>query len=220
MRPIVRLGDVSRSGSLDPAQVPGDKEVVLMRRLIIALVVIAVAVAGAYSFSLLRGGDDDVVSPQLVASLEDVFSVIPAASGDSDLEQMRSLLGPPDAFTLMLEPQEGGEQVRREEWYYYDLLSVFEFADGKLVANLPLEKTQSLLIVPLQYDPADFQLGTTWQEVARKLSNPGELQSYELEEEFDLAVTYYVGAQLLLAFDDEGLLFYVETLPLEAEAIE
>ncbi len=97
---------------------------------------------------------------------------------------------------------------------------MFEFADGKLVASLPLDEIQGLLVVPRRYDPADFQLGTTWQEVARTLDNPGELQSYELEEGYELQVTYYVGAQLLLAFDDDGLLFYMEALPLETGATE
>ncbi len=159
-------------------------------------------------------------SPEVVASLAAALSGLPPASGDSDLEQMRSLMGPPDAFSLMLEPQDGAAPVRREEWYYYEIATVFEFADGKLVANLPLDENQGLLVVPLRYDPADFQLGATWQEVARTLDNPGELQSYELEEGYELEVTYYVGAQLLLAFDDDGLLFYMESLALETGATE
>ncbi|MEE8472262.1 MAG: hypothetical protein V3S82_03730, partial [Dehalococcoidia bacterium] len=154
-------------------------------------------------------------SPEVVASLATALSGLPPASGDSDLEQMRSLIGPPDAFALTLEPRDGAAPVQREEWYYYEIGTVFEFADGKLVANLPLDENQGLLVVPLRYDPADFQLGTTWQEVARTLDHPGELQSYELEEGYELQVTYYVGAQLLLAFDDDGLLFYMEALPLE-----
>ena len=192
----------------------------MTRRLLIALVIVAVGAAGVYSFVLSRSGEDDVASPQVVASLAEAVSDLPPTSGDSDIEQIRSLLGPPDAFALMLEPQEGGAPLRREEWYYYEIDSVFEFADGKLVANLPLDENQGLLVVPLQYDPADFQLGTTWQDVASTLDDPDELQSYELEEEFELPVTYYVGVQLLLAFDNEGLLFYMETLPLEAEAIK
>ncbi len=46
-------------------------------------------------------------SPEVVASLATALYGLPPASGDSDLEQMRSLIGPPDAFALMLEPQDG-----------------------------------------------------------------------------------------------------------------
>ena len=171
----------------------------------------------------LPAGDEgpatSVASPTTAVStqLQSAIAALPLAEGETDLEQMRSLLGPPDAFTLELDVTGADGESRREEWFYFELLSVYEFVDGRLVSNLPLEEG-GFLIAPLQYDPADFTLGVGWEETAAGLPDAAEFISYEIEDEFEVEATYYVGSQLLLVFDESGRLAYVETLPLEAEA--
>jgi ribosomal protein L40E len=188
---------------------------------LVAAGVVVVAVIAVLVLVLAGGGGDEEasgqepVSAEVTNQLSLAVASLPDAEGDTDLEQMRSLLGPPDAFTLALEVADDGQQSRREEWFYYDLLSVYEFVDGSLVSNLPLDEG-GLMVAPKQYDPADFTLGVTWDEVPATLDDPDAFESYPLEDEYEIDATYYVGAQLLLVFDEEGLLVYVETQPLEA----
>jgi hypothetical protein len=178
------------------------------------VVLVAVVVLGGGGGEDGRGGpaapsaDDRVIASELVASL-------PPVSGETDREQMRSLAGPPDAFTVSLETYDDGTTVRREEWFYYDLRSVYEFADGALVSNLPLDASDQLILLPVQYDPDDFQLGVPWETVSATLPDAASFSSYQLEEAYGVDATYYVGEQLLLVFDEDGLLFYLEAVPLE-----
>jgi hypothetical protein len=178
---------------------------------------LAVVAAG---FFFLSGGDSEDPAPPApdagsVARVQATLDSLPGLEGATDLEQTRSLLGPPDAFTIFLDQYPDGSTARREEWFYYELYSLYEFVDGRLVANLPLDDPADWQVFPRQYDPAMFELGETWVQVAERIPEPGSLTRFELEPEYELQASYYVGNQLLLLFDDLGGLLYVEAIPLE-----
>ena len=171
-----------------------------------------ILVAGIGSFlAFSSGGDDkqagsdepsptavrplDLVSvdPAVVERLEEIIADMPEPSGQTDREQFRSLLGPPEAFTIAIEVDDQGISRRREEWFYYDLRSVYEFVDGTLVANLPIEAEHQFLILPIQYDPDSFEMGSTWEEVAASLGGAERFESFQLEPAYELEATVYVG---------------------------
>jgi hypothetical protein len=183
----------------------------------IAAGLVVVAIAAVF---LLSGNDDRqddalVAAPESVLRVQEILDSLPDLEGETDLDQMRALLGPPDAFTIFEEPRADGTRSRTEEWFYYELYSVYEFADGKLVANLPLDDPPEWLVLPRQYDPSMFVLGETWEQVSARIPEPGMFTRYELEPEYELPATYYAANQLLLLFDDAGRLLYVEAIPLE-----
>lgn len=182
-----------------------------------ALLGLAVVAAGLFWLSGSEADDPALPTADAasVARVQSTLDSLPALEGATDLEQLRSLLGPPDAFTIFGDQSPDGSTARREEWFYYELYSVYEFVDGRLVANLPLDDPSDWHIFPRQYDPAMFQLGETWAQVAERIPQPGSLTRFELEPEYDLQASYYVGNQLLLLFDEAGGLLYVEAIPLE-----
>jgi len=159
------------------------------------------------------------IDEALVAQMEDAISALPEPVGDNDRDQIRSMIGLPDAFTISFErsSEDGdGPLVRYETWYYYELLTAYEFADGALISNLSMEPVDGVVFLPKKYDPADFERTTTWDEIEPMLSDPDSFVARELEAEYEVPLVFYAGEQLLVAFDDEGL-FYVETVPLAAE---
>ncbi|GMV86056.1 MAG: hypothetical protein AMXMBFR80_19110 [Dehalococcoidia bacterium] len=179
---------------------------------------LAIVAVGAV---VLLTGDDDGHEPAIAAPPESVLRTqgildsLPDLEGETDLDQMRALLGPPDAFSIFLDQYADGSTARREEWFYYEFYSMYEFVDGRLVANLPLDDPAEWHILPRQYDPAMFQLGETWGQVAERIPDPGSLTRFELEPQYELPASYYVGNQLVLLFDEHGGLLYVEAVPLE-----
>jgi len=159
------------------------------------------------------------IDAALVAQMEEAIAVLPEPIGDNDRDQIRSMIGLPDAFTISFERsgEDGdGPLVRYETWYYYELLTTYDFADGALISNLPMDSVDGLVLLPKKYDPADFERTTTWDEIAPMLSDPDSFVARELEAEYEVPLVFYAGEQLLVVFDDEGL-FYVETVPLAAE---
>jgi hypothetical protein len=164
--------------------------------------------------------DIDVeIDEALVAQMEDAVAALPDPLGDNDRDQIRSMIGLPDAFTISFERsgEDGdGPLVRYETWYYYELNTAYEFADGALISNLPMDAVDGLVFLPKKYDPADFERTTTWDEIVLMLSDPDSFVPRELEAEYEAPLVFYAGEQLLVVFDDEGL-FYVETVPLTAE---
>ncbi|MGE0601826.1 MAG: hypothetical protein AB7J35_20510 [Dehalococcoidia bacterium] len=179
----------------------------------------AAVVAAAGAWLLFAGGSSEAppVDDRVVADIESVLAGLPHAEGETDIDQMRSLLGPPDAFTLFLESDAEGHTGRREEWYYFDYLSVYSFLDGKLETNLPLADAADFTVLPRRWDPGMFDLGVEWPDLADVIGDPARFESYEFEPEYEVPGTYYVGNQLLLLFDDEGKLYYVEAIPLEPD---
>ena len=159
------------------------------------------------------------IDEAVVAQMEDALAALPEPIGDNDRDQIRSMIGLPDAFTISFERsgEDGdGPLVRYETWYYYELITAYEFADGALISNLPMDPVDGIVFLPKKYDPAAFERTTTWDEIVPMLSNPGSFVARELEPEYEVPLVFYAGEQLLVAFDDEGL-FYVETVPLAAE---
>lgn len=156
------------------------------------------------------------IDEALVGQLEEAIADLPEPIGENDRDQVRSMIGLPDAFTISIERsgEEGdGPIVRYETWFYYELVTAYEFADGALISNMPIEPVEGLIFLPKKYDPADFERTTTWDEIAPMLSEPDSFEARELEAEYEVPIVYYAGEQLLVAFDDEGLV-YVETVPL------
>lgn len=177
------------------------------------------AVVAAGLVWLSRGNGEAPALPAAdagsVARVQATLDSLPGLEGATDLDQLRSLLGPPDAFTIFLDQYDDGSTARREEWFYYEFYSLYEFVDGRLVANLPLDDPAEWHVLPRQYDPAMFELGETWVQVAERIPDPGSLTRFELEPEYELPASYYVGNQLVLLFDEGGGLLYVEAVPLE-----
>jgi hypothetical protein len=139
---------------------------------------------------------------------------LPDPPGDDDAEQIRSLLGLPDAFTIAFEPQADGSSSRREQWFYYDLSAVFEFVDGTILWNLPLDSETTFMPNASRYDPAVFQETSRRASIALALPSPFSFEPIPLDDQYGVPVTICVGDQLVLAFDEWGTLFYVETVPL------
>lgn len=166
-----------------------------------------------------EGGSQSSSSSELSAvpasgELQDALDRLPDPSGDDDAEQIGSLLGLPDAFTIAFEPQADGSSSRREQWFYYDLSTVFEFVDGTILWNLALDSETTFMLNASRYDPALFQETSRWASLALALPNPFSFESTTLDDEYGVPATIYVGDQLVLAFDEWGTLFYVETVPL------
>ena len=107
--------------------------------------------------------------------------------------------------------------MRYETWFYYEILSAFEFADGKLISNLPIDEVTGPTLLPRRYDPAAFKRSMRWDDTKPLLHDPSTFEPRPLPKEFDVPLVFYAGEQLLLGFDDEGLV-YVETIPLTSGA--
>lgn len=153
-----------------------------------------------------------------VTELQAIVDRLPDLPSADDSGQLRALLGLPDAFTIAFEPRDDGSLTRREQWFYYDLSTVFELVDGALIWDLPLDAEVAFLVHPIRYDPADFSPGATWESLASVVDHPDAFESIGLEDEYGLPATVRVGDLLTLVFDEEGGLFYVEAVPLSAEA--
>ena len=149
---------------------------------------------------------------------------VPNAPGENDREEIRALAGPPDVFVVSYEvvggedERTGGTVVRYETWVYLDFLTAFEFADGQLINNLPVEDVAGPSLLPGQYDPDLFTRAMTWDDVRILLADPDAAASTslpkELTAEFGGELTVYAAEQLLVVFDEAGLV-YAETFPLE-----
>lgn len=222
------LGVAAMDGGVPPATARGQRG----RRWIAAVgVVVFLAVGGGVLAVFLLGGggggdnadslsfpEVDAPDAALVARLNETYASLPTGEGATDLEQVRSLVGAPDAFQVSFErggAAGDGAEVRYETWYYFDLQSAFEFADGKLIGNLPIDPPAALTLLPRKYDPAAFTRGMPWSEVAKLLVEPLGVEARAVPGEFGAELTFYAGEQLLVAFDENGLV-YAESIPLTA----
>jgi hypothetical protein len=203
------------------------------QQLALVLVAFAAGIVLVAAFVILTRGGGGEESPSLVlpevpvnvdsaarSEVEAVAAHLPDLEGDTDRDQVRSFLGQPDAFTISFEPSgenADGPIVRHELWYYYDLGTVYEFADGALVMNMPSTLPVGPTILPSQrYDPALFQRDTSLDAIASLLDDPASLEAIPVEQEYGIPLTFYASEQLLVAFDEDGL-FYVETVPLSLD---
>jgi hypothetical protein len=164
--------------------------------------------------------DEAVVGAEIV----DAAAVLPPSTSGDDRDQVRAVLGVPDAFILAFEPGPDGSTQRREEWYYLERQTGFEFVDGRVLTLLPLEAPGSPLgaegtgisFVPSFYDPQDFDRAMSVDDVVAMLTDPSSLVSTPAPDELEVELHVYAADQILFAFDAEGLA-YVETVPLTVE---
>lgn len=199
--------------------------------LIAAGVVAALALVAVVAFLLFGGGGGEeaggerlelpdvpvTIDPAQLSRFQAIADTLPEPQGETDRDQLRSLIGPPDTFTITFEragADGSGPTVRYETWFYYDLGTAYEFADGGFVQDMPMTLTGGpVLLPPRRYDPALFGRDTTWEEITALLLDPAAFGPIELEEEYEVPLTFYAGEQLIVAFDDEGL-FSVESVAL------
>lgn len=206
----------------------------LSKPLIAAIGLGVAALVAAGGFFLLRGGGDDddngadeptltfaepaPIDRAVVTDLQKVADAMPKATGETDRDQVESLMGLPDAFAISFEQDEGGKSeriVRYETWFYFDIQTAFEFADGDLLSNMPIDDVAPLAILPRQYDPADFRRDMDWDDVRQLVTEPDAFSRTDLPEAYGEKAWAYYGEQLMVAFDEEGLSL-VETYPLES----
>lgn len=160
--------------------------------------------------------------PALLDEIATAVGALPEGSGDTDRDQIESLVGVPDAFVVSYEVVGGedettGEVVRYETWVFFALRTAFEFADGTLVANLPVADLGGPALLPTFYEPSQFQRETTWADVEALIADPDAVATTvvppELLEGTGSELTAYASDQLLVVFDQDGLV-YAETIPL------
>lgn len=177
-----------------------------------------------------RGGEQNQVGPTIpmptavsadaetVAALQRVLRGIPAPAGETDREQVKSLLGNPGAFEVSFELADGGRgerMIRYETWFYFELGSAFEFADGDVIGNMPVDDVRPLAILPRQYAPEMFRREMTVDDIKRLVAAPDALVRIDAPAELGVNVVAYYGEQLMAVFDEAGLAL-VQTLPLDA----
>lgn len=152
---------------------------------------------------------------QAKEDLAAALDALPSATGFTDADKTRSLLGVPDVFELWFEVGDTGQVVRSETWYYLDLEVSYEFRDGALLFTIPMDEVAGLILPALQYDPLAFDASTSLDDVRDMLDDPDVLTPEEIREEYALDVTVWAGEQLIAAFDANGDLLYIETVAIE-----
>jgi len=198
--------------------------------MLVGVAAAVVAVVGAGAFLLLRGGGDGgdqaslefrepgAIDPARVAELQKIADTLPQAKGSTDRDQVESLMGPPDAFSISFDQAEGGSSatiVRYETWFYFDIQTAFEFVDGDLLSNMPVDDVAPLAILPRQYSPGQFKREMTWEDIKKLVTEPDAFSRADLPDAYGEKAWAYYGEQLMVAFDEEGLSL-VETYPLES----
>ena len=191
---------------------------------------VVVGIAVAIVVLLAGGGDDDEdgrvdsglefaepveLSEQAKADLQLALEALPELVGETDAEQLHSVLGPPDVFHVWFDPADDGTAARSEVWYYLDLEVSYEFRDGVLLFTIPMDAVEGLLLIPLRFDPLAFSAETTVDELRAMLDDPAALTPEETPAEYELGVTVWAGDQIFAAFDANGELLYVETVALD-----
>jgi hypothetical protein len=197
---------------------------------LITIVVIAVLVLGVVGDDDeaedatgpgIEGGlvfaEPEQLSAKAKEDLAAALAALPDPVGDTEAEQLQSLLGPPDVFELWFEPIESGASRRWETWYYLDLEISYEFLDGALLLTLPMQEQPALTLIPLRYNPLDFTERTTLDSVRAMLEDPASLVAEELPPDYELDATAWAGDQLMAIFNGSGELLYVETVALVLE---
>ena len=194
-----------------------------------AALAVVVVVAGLLFFVFSGGGGDGEdrvpsgltfaepveLSDDAKADLAGALGAMPEPTGETAAEQIHSLLGAPDVFQLWFATDADGGAVRAEIWFYLDYEVSYEFRDGALLFTLPLDDIGELLLIPIRYDPLDFDESTTVEDVQAMLEDPSALIPEETPPDYEFGATVWAGDQLMAAFDEDGELLYVETVPLD-----
>lgn len=141
-----------------------------------------------------------------------VLDPIDVASVDRRSE-LRAQLGSPDAFTIRAGEFDGSVSSF-ETWTYYSASTQIDLVDGEIAWTVPIEPLPDGSLLPVLYDPEEFELLSSSAVVF------GALGDVELEPIDGAADGFgvegaelWAGEQLLVAFVDDQLI-YVETYPL------
>lgn len=154
----------------------------------------------------------DTLMEEVGISLDEVMAT-PAL--DERLETLE-LLGAPDVFTLQWQLLQG-QSVRWEEWSYFDFESRFDFVDGVLLWVMDIDPAPSGSVYAHVFNPLEFEVGMTMAEVQSILPDIA-MTEITLEEADIPGGVLFAGDQILLGFDDGGLV-YVQTFMLEPEEL-
>ena len=126
-------------------------------------------------------------------------------------------LGGPDAFVVTADEIDG-TVVRFESWMYYEAATQIDLVDGEILWSVEIGPLPDGTLYPLWYDPAEFELLTSMEEVRSGLGDV-ELVEVALDDEAVPSGMFLAGDQLLLGFVDDQLV-YVETFPLSPDEAE
>ncbi|MEA3503395.1 MAG: hypothetical protein U9R47_11505 [Actinomycetota bacterium] len=146
-----------------------------------------------------------------------------SARGGSDVEGVDrrpgilAELGGPDAFVVTVDEVDD-TVVRLESWRYYETATQIDFIDGEVLWSVAIDSLPDGTLYPLWYDPAEFTMLTSMEEVLSVLDDVA-LTEIDPGEEAMPDTVLLAGDQLLLAFTDDKLV-YVETYPLSPEESE
>jgi len=121
------------------------------------------------------------------------------------------LMGLPDSITITWQDLEG-QQVRLEEWSYFDSQTRFDFVDGELAWTIDIDPAPDGTLFAHQYDPLDFDATMTVEDVRALLAGQ-ELVEESLAEAEAPGGLALMGDQILLGFDG-GRLVFVQTFAL------
>jgi len=125
--------------------------------------------------------------------------------------EVQRLMGRPDSFTLEWQDLEG-QQVRWEEWSYFDQGTRFDFLDGELVWTIDIEPAPDGSLFAHFYDPLEFEEAMSLEAVQSLLGDQA-LDELPLDEADLPGGLILVGDQILLGFDG-GKLVSAQTLVL------
>jgi ribosomal protein L40E len=134
--------------------------------------------------------------------------------GDTEAEQLIYIFGPPDQFQLSYETYDGSVH-RYEVWYYYDIGIAYELLDTRVVLYYPIDDPEGLFLGANRYSPLDFSEDMTLDDVRAMLDDAASLVEEPIDEEFGIDASFWVGEQLLVAFDTGGNFFLAETYLLD-----
>jgi hypothetical protein len=183
----------------------------------LAVLLIAALACNMPGFEPGNGGSDEIDHTELDAIMQELGISIDEVMEDPEVDERPEtleLLGAPDAFTLQWQELQG-QIVRWEEWSYFDFESRFDFVDGVLLWVLDIEPASSGSIFAHTFNPLDFEFGMTLAEVQGVLPYM-TMTEFDLDEVDIPGGEVVVGDQIILGFDDDGLV-YVQTFILEPE---
>jgi hypothetical protein len=124
------------------------------------------------------------------------------------------LMGLPDSITITWQQLEG-QEVRLEEWSYFDSQTRFDFVDGELAWTIDIDPAPDGTLFAHQYDPLDFDSTMTVEDAKTMLAGQ-ELVEESLAGAEAPGGLALIGDQILLGFDGERLTF-VQTFVLSPD---
>ena len=124
------------------------------------------------------------------------------------------LMGLPDSITITWQQLEG-QEVRLEEWSYFDSQTRFDFVDGELAWTIDIDPAPDGTLFAHPYDPLDFNSTMTVEDVRALLAGQ-ELVEESLAEAEAPGGLALMGDQILLGFDG-GRLVFVQTFALSPD---